>query len=179
MKRQLTYLIGPEVIMLLVSGWVWWHCRQHPSGEGRDVEILERTLMLLPFCVVPLVFATIFVTGAKNWLWLCRANVALIAGLMPCAYWLVCGFGSGSKGQDVGMIMVLAFGIILAGIGSTVAGAMILAATKPAFALWFSTHRFFGVLAVAAAAIPISFAMSVGFFTLVGLIGGIWIEFTK
>ena len=165
--------------MLILCAWVWWLCRQHPSGEGHDVEVLERTLMLLPFCIVPLVFVTVFVPGAKTWPWLCRANIALMAGLMVCSYWLVCGFGSGSKGQDVGMIMVLTFGIILAGIGSTVAGAMILAEAKPAFALWFSTHRFFGVLAVAGTAIPVSFVMSVVFFMLLGLIGGMWMEFIR
>ncbi len=179
MRRLLTYFIGPESVMLIVCAWVGWLCRQHPSGEGRDVEILERTLMLLPLWVVPLVFATVRVPGALCWAWLGRANVALIIGLMFCGYWLVCGFGSGSKGQDVGLLMVVGFGVILAGAGSTVTGAMILAAKKPEFAQWFSTHRFLGVLVVAASMIPISFVMCFVVVSLLGVLGGLWIELSR
>ncbi|MBX7208245.1 MAG: hypothetical protein K1X78_08055 [Verrucomicrobiaceae bacterium] len=172
MNRALTWFIGPEALMVAVVAWVCWICRQHPSGEGRDVEVLERVLMVLPLVVVPVVFATVFVPGARCWSWLCRANAALFIGTVIFAYKLVSGFGSGAKGQDVGFFMAVTFVVILSSFGSSVAGAIILAAERPEFARWFHAHKFLGVLATLASALPLGFALAIIVTGVLGIVGG-------
>lgn len=38
---------------------VFWFCARHPSGEDRDILLLEKLVMTLPLVMVPLVFATV------------------------------------------------------------------------------------------------------------------------
>ena len=49
MNRQLTYLIGPETAMALLTALVFLFCARHYSYSSRDVDILDRLLWLLPF----------------------------------------------------------------------------------------------------------------------------------
>ncbi len=56
MSRLVSFILGPESVLLLISALVFWFCARHNSGVGRDVELLERLLMVLPFIVVPLAF---------------------------------------------------------------------------------------------------------------------------
>ena len=174
MNRFLTWWIGPEAVLGLVTAGVFWYCARHASGAGRDVELLEKLLMLLPFVVVPLVFATILVPGARNWWWLGRAVTFAFLGLMICAGRIIGGFGTGAKGQDAAFILVMVFAIVLVSLAASVSGAMILAETRPAFAEWFRMRRLLGVLLVVIAAVPAGFILGVGLSLVLGVVGGIW-----
>ncbi len=176
MNRPLTYLLGPESAMALFTALVFLFCARHYSYSSRDVDILNRLMWLLPVIAVPLAYATIFVPGAKSWWWLGRVNVAYFVALLVCSNKVVDGFkapGSGPSVGAYGIFAVLCFGLIFAALANAVAGALILAEHKPAFAEWFRARRFIGCLLTALAAIPIGAAMAaVG-----GLIVGIHVFF--
>ncbi len=154
-NRLLTYLIGPETVLTLFSILLFWFCARHNSGAGRDVVIMEKLIWTMPFIVTPIAFATIFVPDAKNWWWLGRTIVFTYIAIMVCGYRLIEGLGSGSKGQDAALILLLAIGAVAIAIATAVTGAMILAATKPGFANWFQAHKVLGTLLTAFATIPI------------------------
>jgi hypothetical protein len=160
MNRYLTYFIGPESVLTILSLAVFWFCARHNAGEGRDVAIMEKLVVLLPFIVVPIVFATVLVPGAKTWWWLGRAVLFTFAMLMICSYRVIEGFGTGAKGQDAAFIVVIMFGSVAIALATSVAGAMILAELKPAFADWFRARKVLGSLAVLASSLPIGFTLA-------------------
>lgn len=157
MNRFLTYFIGPETVLTAVTVALFWFCGRHNSGEGRDVRLMELILMWLPFALVPLAFATIFVPGAKTWSWLGRTVILTFLAMVICAVRLLEGFGTGAKGQDAGFILVVTFGGFTVAIGSVIAGAMILAAQKPGFATWFREHRIIGSILSVVSVVPLGF----------------------
>lgn len=159
MSRASTLLAGPELVLALITGAVFWFCARHNSGAGRDVLLCEKILMLLPLLVVPAAFATVFVPGARTWWWLARAVVFTYLILFVCAGRLIAGFGSGAKGQDAAFIMVLIFGTAAIAVGSAIAGAMILAETRPAFAAWFGARKVLGSFLTMVATLPIGFGL--------------------
>ena len=143
MNRITRLLLGPEMVLSAFSVAVFLFCSRHRSYGSDDVSALEILLLLLPFIAVPLAFATIYVPGAKTWIWLGRVNLALMATLTLCGYRIVMGFGapgSGPRGQDVGLLLVLSLGIAFSSLANAITGAMILRAQKPAAAEWFRTH---------------------------------------
>lgn len=155
MNRPLTILLGPEAVLVLFSVLLFWFCSRHNSGEGRDVALMEKLIWAIPFFIAPLSFATILLPDAKSWWWLGRAIVSTYIVIMICGYRLIEGLGSGSKGQDVGLILLLMLGAVAIAIATAITGAMILATTKPAFANWFHAHKFLGTILTALATIPI------------------------
>lgn len=177
MNRILSILAGPEAAMVLLTAVVFLFCSRHGSYSSRDVELLERLMWVLPVVAVPLAYATIFVPGAKSWWWLGRVNVALFAALIACALKVVAGFGapgSGPKGQDVGLLVVVCLGLILAAIANAIAGSMILAEHKPAFAEWFRARRVVGSILTGLAAVPIALIMALGG----GVLTGVFVFFS-
>jgi hypothetical protein len=179
MNRSLTYVFGPEVVLLAFTGLTFWLCSRYPSGEGRDVLIMEKCVMLLPFVMVPPVFATVFVPGAKNWWWLGRAIILTYAVMCICAGKFIGGFGTGAKGQDAGFIMVIGFGTVFIAIGAAIAGAMILAEARPAFGAWFKAHRVIGSILTLFAAVPIGFALGVTAMVGIGIFAGAYSSFRR
>ena len=161
MSRATSLLTGPELVLALLTGAVFWFCARHDSGEGRDVQLCEKLLMLLPLLVVPAAFATVLLPGAKTWWWLGRAVVFTYVFLLVGAGRLIAGFGTGAKGQDAAFIMVLIFGTVLIAIGTAVTGAMVLAENRPAFAAWFGARKILGSLLTAVATVPIGFALGI------------------
>ena len=161
MNRSLTYFIGPEIVLTALSLAVFWYCGRHNSGQGDDIRLMEKLVMLMPFVVVPLVFATIFVPGAKNWWWLGRAIGFTFVMLLICGGRVISGFGSGAKGQDAAFLILIMFGTLAVSVATAVTGAMILGETRPAFAEWFSGRRFLGTLLTLIASIPIGFVLGV------------------
>lgn len=159
MNRPLSYLLGPETALALFSVLLFWFCARHNSGAGRDVAIMEKLIWLLPFIATPIAFATILTPDAKNWWWLGRAIVFTYIAILVCGYRLVHGLGSGPKGQDVALILLLVLGAVAIAIATAVTGAMILAATRPGFANWFHAHKFLGSFLTALATIPIGFVL--------------------
>lgn len=159
MNRPLAYLLGPEAVLVLFSGLLFWFCARHNSGEGRDVAIMEKLIWAIPFLITPIAFATILAPDAKNWWWLGRAILFTYIAIMVCGYRLISGLGSGSKGQDVALILLVVLGAVAIAIATAVTGAMILAATKPGFANWFQAHKILGTFLTALATIPIGFAL--------------------
>lgn len=155
MNRPLTYLLGPEAVLVVFSVLLFWFCSRHNSGEGRDLAIMEKLIWSIPFLITPIAFATILAPDAKNWWWLGRAIVSTCLAVMVCGYRLIEGLGSGSKGQDVGLILLLMLGAVAIAIATSITGAMILAATKPGFANWFQAHKVLGTFLTAVATIPI------------------------
>jgi hypothetical protein len=155
MNRPLTYLLGPETVLTLLGLLVFWFCARHSSGERHDVDQLEKLVWLLPFIVVPCAFATVFVPGAKTWWWLGRAIVPTFVMLIVCGLKIVDGFGSGAKGQDAALIIIATFGTVAVSLASAVAGAIILAANRPAFGEWFQARPVLGSVLTALAALPI------------------------
>ena len=159
MNRNLTYFIGPEVVLALLSAGVFWFCARHNSGEGKDIQLMEKLVMLLPFVFTPIVFATIFVPGGKSWWWLGRAVIFTFIMLFVCGYRAIVGFGTGAKGQDGAFILIIMFGTIALALASAVAGSMILTETKPAFAEWFRNRRLLGSFLTLLSSIPIGIAL--------------------
>ncbi len=155
----MTFLVGPESVMLFLTILSYLLAARHGSYESRDVAVLERAMWLLPVVAVPLAYSTIFAPGARNWWWLCRANLATYLGLILCSVRIVQGFGApgtGPKGQEIGVFVVMCLGVVFSSIASTSTGAMILASQKPAFSGWFGAHRFIGILLAALAAVPVA-----------------------
>jgi hypothetical protein len=161
MSRATSLLAGPELVLALITGAVFWFCARHNSGEGRDVQLCEKLLMLLPLLVVPAAFATVLLPGAKTWWWLGRAIVFTYVFMLVGAGRLIAGFGTGAKGQDAAFIMVLVFGTVLVAIGTAVTGAMVLAENRPAFAAWFGARKILGSFLTALATVPIGFGLGV------------------
>jgi hypothetical protein len=161
MNRQLTYFIGPETTLAILSAAVFWICARHNSGECRDIAIMEKLVMSLPFLVVPIVFATLFVPGAKTWWWLGRTIPLTFLMLMICSGRIISGFGSGAKGQDAAFIMVIIFGTIAVSLAASVAAAMILSETRPAFADWFRGRKILGSFLTLLSAVPIGAVLGI------------------
>ncbi|MBE2213091.1 MAG: hypothetical protein IAE82_04400 [Opitutaceae bacterium] len=161
MNRATSLLAGPELVLALLTGAVFWFCARHDSGEGRDVQLCEKLLMLLPLFVVPAAFATVLLPGAKTWWWLGRAVVFTYVFMLVCAGRLIAGFGTGAKGQDAAFIMVLMFGTVLIAIGTAVTGALVLAENRPAFAAWFGARKILGSFLTAVATVPIGFGLGI------------------
>ncbi len=158
---------------------VFWSCARHPAGESRDIQLLERLVWLLPFLAVPLAFATVFVPGAKNWWWLERTVMAITVALCLCGGRVLHGFGSGSKGQDGGIIVIFMFALILVSLGMAISGAMILAETRPGFDEWFRARRVIGSVLTLLAAVPIGLVVGFVAMLLFAVVVGIWTEFLR
>lgn len=161
MNRPITYLLGPETVLAVATALLFWFCARHNSGTGRDVVIMEKLIWAIPFLLTPLAFATILAPDAKSWWWLGRAIGFSYLAIFACGYRLICGLGSGSKGQDVAMILLVVLASVAVAIASSVTGAMILAATKPGFANWFQAHKFLGSCLTGLAMIPIGFVLGI------------------
>lgn len=174
MTKKWLLILGPETVLLLAAAGVFWFCARHDSGEGRDLLVLERLVMVLPLAVVPLAFATVLVPGAQSWWWLGRAIVVTLAGLMICAGKIIAGFGSGAKGQDAAFVLVVVFGIALVSVGTAATGALILAANHAGFAEWFRVRRLLGCVLTMLAVLPIGVVLATGTTVLVGVTAGIW-----
>ena len=128
---------------------------------------------------MPLVFATVLVPGAKNWWWLVRAIGFTFLALMICAGRIIGGFGTGAKGQDSAFIMVLVFAIVLISVAASIAGAVILAASHPAFADWFRARRLLGIVLTLVAAVPVGFGLGILLTFVVGVGAGIMSAFQR
>ena len=174
MNRWISFVLGPEVVLIAATAAVFAFCARHPSGEGRDLQAVERLAMLLPFVLVPLVFATVLVPGARNWGWLARTLVFTFVALGVCAGRTLSAFGTGAKGQDAGFIMILTLGVLLASLGTAAAGALILAETRPTFAAWFRAHPVLGVLLTLLSTVPIGLALGVVLTGCLAVILGVW-----
>ena len=161
MSRPLSLVAGPELVLAIFTAVIFWICARHNSGVGRDVDLMERLVMLLPLLIVPPAFATVLVPGAKTWWWLGRAVVFTYIFMFVCAGRLITGFGMGAKGQDAAFIMVLIFGTMLIAIGATISGALILAENRPAFGAWFGARKILGSLLTVAAIIPVGFGLGI------------------
>jgi len=159
MSRATSLFAGPELVLAVITAAVFWFCARHNSGEGRDVMLCERLLMLLPLLIVPPAFATVLLPGAKTWWWLGRVIVFTYVFMLVGAGRLIAGFGTGAKGQDAAFILVVVFGTVLIAIGTAVTGAMVLAEHRPAFAAWFGARKLLGVVLTAIAIVPIGFAL--------------------
>ncbi|MBL9136160.1 MAG: hypothetical protein JNK85_09845 [Verrucomicrobiales bacterium] len=168
MKRLMTYCIGPETVVLCLAVATYWICARHNSGQGRDVDLLEKLVMALPFVIVPIVFATVFVPGARNGWWLGRAVGVTMVGMLVLAGRLISGFGMGAKGQDVAFMMVMIFGTIGVSLATAITGAMVLAEVRPGFAEWFRARWLLGSLLTFLAAVPI--AATLGIIATVGVV---------
>lgn len=167
MNRSLQLLAGPEVALAAVTGLVFLLCARHQSYSSADVRILERMVWLLPVIAVPAAFTTLFVTGAKSWWWLGRFNLALLVCLLACGLRIVSGFGapgSGPKGQDAGLIVMLSLGLVLAAVATAFAGAVVLRAQHAGFADWHRLHPALAPTLTLASAVPIGIVL--------GLVGG-------
>jgi hypothetical protein len=165
MNRSLTFLFGPESMLAVFTALVFVFCARHSSYRDEDVRLLEKLIWLLPLIAVPIAFATIYVPGARTWSWLARANVALVVSLAICAVRVVSGFGapgSGPKGQDAGLILIVSLGIGFSAIANAITGAMILRAQRPAIAEWFHEHAVTATLLTALSTVPIFVAEVIG-----------------
>jgi hypothetical protein len=96
-----------------------------------------------------------------------------------CGARLIHGLGSGSKGQDAAFIVLVVTGSLATALATAPTGAMILAATKPAFANWFQAHKILGSILTAAAVVPIAFAMGITVTVVGAILLGTYVEFFK
>lgn len=175
MWRFLKLAVGPELVMALVVLGVYGVCAQHPSGEGRDLLLMEQMVWLVPPAAAALAFATILVPGAGGWGWLVRANLAAFVGAGTAVLRIIAGFGTGAKGQDAAFIMAMVLVVMVAALGTAIAGAVILVRGKGAFAAWFGKHPVLGSLLTLIAAIPIGLGLGLGTATLGGVVLGVWV----
>lgn len=161
MNRAINYLLGPEAVLAAATAVLFWFCARHNSGEGRDVVTMEKLIWAIPFVLTPIAFATILAPDARNWWWLGRAIGFTYIAIFVCGFRIINGLGSGPKGQDVAMILLVVTASVAIAIASSVTGALILAATKPGFANWFQSHKFLGSFLTMLAMIPIGFALGI------------------
>lgn len=179
MSRSMRYLIGPELVMLIVIPVVYAICARHPSGEGHDVSVLEKLLMVLPPIATALVFLTILTPGAANWWWLGRALSASFIGVGIFSMRILHGFGAGAKGQDAGFILAMTSTGAVASLGAAIAGAVILTRSYPSIGDWFRTHRFAGSALTLLATLPIGAALFFVVATGIGVAAGLWSSFRR
>lgn len=182
MNRSLTWLAGPELALGVVTGFVFLVCARYNSYSSGDGRVLERFLWLLPLMAVPVAFATLFVPGAKTWWWLGRVNLAVLLCLVVCGLRIVAGFGapgSGPKGQDVGLIVIVALGVLFSALGNAVAGALILRAQHPGFDEWFRIRTVLAPTLMVLAAVPVAIAQAVVTSLVLGIAGAIYSEFSR
>jgi hypothetical protein len=179
MNRSLTYLIGPESVLTLSTICLFWFCARHNSGEGRDVELMERLIWSLPFLLTSLSFSTIAVPGSINGWWLGRAIVFTFIAALICSSRLIDGLGSGPKGQDVAFILTIALGATAIAIATATTGAMILANANPSFATWFKAHKVLGVFLTLLSAFPIGFVLGFAVTAIVAVTLGFYFEVLK
>lgn len=182
MNRILSVFAGPEVILALFTAAVFAFCARHSSYSSADVRVLERLMWLLPLLVVTVGFATLAVPGARTWWWLGRINFAVLAGLTACALRVVEGFGapgSGPKGQDAGLILVLAIGVFFSAIGNAIAGTLILRAQNVAFDDWYRMRPYLGPVLTAVATVPLVLAQIVANGIVLGVAGAIYSGFKR
>ena len=168
--------------MALLTVVVFFFCSRHYSYSTRDVDSLEPLMRLLPVIAVPLAYATMFVPGAKSWWWLGRLNGAPFVALLVCANKVVNGFvapGAGPGAGALGIFAVICFGVVFAALANAVAGALILAENKPAFAEWFRARKFIGCLVTALAAIPIGAAMGIALSIVLSVFVGVTSLFNR
>lgn len=168
---KLTYLLGPESVLAALTAVIFWIAARHTSGQGRDVQVLERLLLWLPLLVVVLAFSTISVPGAKTWWWLGRMLFFAFAALFVCSWRLIENLGGGAA---FGFFLVLGLGVMAASLAAAVSSTMILCELRPSFAEWFQARRVMGSALTLLSAIPIGAAMGVVVTTCLGVVGGIW-----
>jgi hypothetical protein len=172
MNRLLQIVAGPEVVLGVLSVFVFIFCARHGSYSSADVRLLERLIWLLPLLVVPLAFATILLPGSKNWWWLGRVNLAVLVCLLVCAVRIVQGFGapgSGPKGQDAGLIVVVSLGVVFGAIANAVAGAFILREQNSSFDEWFRMRPVIASVLTALASVPVMIAQTAATGLLLGV----------
>jgi len=179
MSRLPAFLLGPELVLAVLSAGVFWYCARHNSGEGRDTELMSRLVMLLPLLMVPAAFATVIVPGATTWGWLVRTIIFSYVCVLVCAGRAIAGFGMGPRGQDAAFIMALGFGTVLIAIGTAVTGAMILAGTRPAFAAWFGARKLLGSFLTALASLPIGIGLGLASTMTVALLASVYTAFKR
>lgn len=179
MSRALTFLLGPELVLVLFTIATYAFCARHNSGEGRDVEIMSRMVWRVPFIITPVVFATILVPGARGWPWLVRAILLTYIAIFVCGSRIIDGFGSGSKGQDGAFILLIMLGSMTVALGVAITGAMILAEARPGFADWFRAHRVLGVVLTLLSAVPIAAALGFTVSLVGGVLLGLYVEIFK
>lgn len=179
MNRQLSYLLGPELVLVLFTIATYWFCSRHNSGEGRDVEIMSGLVWAVPFIIAPVVFATVLVPGSKNVWWLGRAIFWTFVAVFICGFRIIDGFGTGSKGQDGAMILLVVMGSVAVGLGVAITGAMILSASRPGFAQWFQSHKLLAPFLTLLSAVPIGIAIGFVVTLVGGILLGLYVEIFK
>ena len=179
MAQRRWILLAPEAVAALAVAIVFALCALHPSGEGEDIAFLERMVWLLPVVVVPAVFVTILLPGARSRAWLLRATIACFVALLVGAMRIVEGFGTGARGQDAALILVMSFGLVLVSLGLAIAGAIVLAHERPAFGAWFHRRRLAGSALTLLATLPIGFVLGVTLAFALGVLGGLWSAFSS
>jgi len=152
MNRTLTYLLGPELVLVLTAIVTCGFCSRHNSGEDRDVEIMTRLIWFMPFIITPFVFAAVCVPGAKNWWGLARAILLTFIAVFVCGWRISDAFGTGLRGQDGAVLILVLFGSVTVALAVAVTGAMTLTETRSGVANWFQAHRCLGLLLTPAAA---------------------------
>ncbi len=167
---------APETIAAIAVAVVYGLCALHPNVDGKDVDFLEGMIWLLPPIVVPAVFATVL-DGTQSLRWLLRPTLASLAALMVSAFRTIQNFGSGARGQDAALIVVMTLGVVFVAVALSVSGAVILARQRPAFRDWFRRRRLLGSLLTLMAAIPVGFVVGAGVALGLGFLGGLWSAF--
>lgn len=173
MNPSRSVMLSPELVLLTVGAAVFWICARHNSGEGADVALMERMIWLLPIVVVPMAFATVLAPGAKNWWWLARAITFSFVMLAITSHRIVQGFGSGARGQDAALIIVLVLGVAMVSLATSVAGAAILAEVRPGFGAWFRARPLLASLLTLVSALPIGLVLGIVVTTALGVVGGL------
>ncbi len=176
MFRNLSF--ATETVAAVSVAVVFALCALHPNTDDADVDFLEGLIWLLPVIVVPAVFATVL-GGTHSLGWLLRAGIASFVALVASALRIVENFGSGARGQDAAVIVVVTLGVVFVAFGTSFAGALILTRQRPALRDWFRRRRLVGALLVLMAAVPIGLVVGAGVALALGLVGGLWSAFAS
>lgn len=161
-NSRLILLIGPELVLGCQTLLLFRFCARHGDGQPADVDLMEKLVWLLPFVFVPGAFATIWVPGSKSWWWLGRAMITTLAMLVVCGGRIVQGFGSGARGQDAALLIILILGSASVALAGAISGTMILIARRPEFGRWFRERPVLGSMLTALTAIPVSILLGLG-----------------
>jgi hypothetical protein len=112
MNRQLTYLVGPETALTLFSVLLFWFCAPPQFRRGpRCRHHGETHLGDSPSSLTPIAFATISRPTRKTGGGSDAPSYSRYIAIFVCGFRLIDGLGSGSKGQDVAMILLVVIGV--------------------------------------------------------------------
>ena len=110
MNRWLSWLLGPELVWVLVYGvCAWFAARNHPPTEAGS-QFIEKLAWIIPLIAIPVSFSVYAVPGPPRWLG-GRLFLATVIGLNVCLFKLIEGIDY-QDSRNSGVLGVWVIGLL-------------------------------------------------------------------